>query len=274
MQQSSRFFTAMLAGLAIFVTGSTVDAGVVAIPALGPTRIAGADAVIVGKVESLEAQEVKVENTTYRVAVVKIDQGVKGTKDAKTLRIAFIPVDKGKKIIIPGLRAIQLQVGQEGLFLLKKHAKEDFYTINGPAGYYFGNDSKDFAREVQTAKASVKVVENPRAALKSKDADERYLAAAVLIGEYRSHRGPNFKQEAIDAEESKLIMQVLAESDWQSTSDYRSLRPTPAQLFQRLGVTAQDGLVVPAGANSAAITQVWVQGNAQTYRIQKIVDAK
>ena len=252
--------------------------GVIAIPPPGPARVANADAVLVGKVESIEPQDVKVGLTTYRIAIVRINDGVRGVKKEKTLRVGFTPIvepkndGKGPFVITSGARPVQLDVGQEGLFILTKHAKENFYTIGGVIGYYLNSDkNKDFEKEVLAAKAAVKVMEDLQGSLKSKDADERLLAAAILIDRARTYRGPNSKQEPIDAAESKQILQVLADGDWQTPYNFSSLRPIPGHLFQRLNVNAKDGFTPPAGGNYQAAAQTWVRDNAQTYRIQRFV---
>ena len=254
--------------------------GVIAIPPPGPARVANADAVLVGKVESIEPQDVKVGLTTYRIAIVRINDGVRGVKKEKTLRVGFTPIvepkndGKGPFVITSGARPVQLDVGQEGLFILTKHAKENFYTIGGVIGYYLNSDkNKDFEKEVLAAKAAVKVMEDLQGSLKSKDADERLLAAAILIDRARTYRGPNSKQEPIDAAESKQIMQVLADADWQTGYNFGSLRPIPGQLFQRLNVTAKEGFTPPPGGDYQAAARTWVRDNAQTYRIQRFVAA-
>jgi hypothetical protein len=272
MKHLTRFSTAILTCIGLGACGSAARGGVIVMPPPGPARVAKADAVIVGTVDGIEPQDVKVGNTTYRIAVVRINQGLKGIKDEKTLRIGFIPLEMPKPmVIVTGARPVQLKAGQEGLFILSKQAKENFYTIGGVVGYYINSDkNKEFEKEVQVAKAAAKVTENPQAALKAKDADERLLAAAILIEKYRSFR-PNAKQEPIDAQESKLILQALADADWQTPWNFTSLRSNPGQLFQRLGVTAKDGFTVPQGANYQAAAQTWVRENAQKYRIQRFV---
>jgi hypothetical protein len=97
-----------------------------------------------------------------------------------------------------------------------------------------------------------------------------------LIDKHRTFRGPNSKQEPIDAEESKQILQTLTDADWKTASAFSSLRPTPWQLFQRLGVSAKDGFAVPKGANYQTAMQTWLRDNADKYRIQRFVagDAK
>jgi hypothetical protein len=256
---------------------SAVQAGVVPLPPPAATRIAKADAVIVGKVEALEPQDVMVGNIAYRIAVVKINDSVKGIKTEKTLRVGFVPEptpkdDKGPRIIRTGARPVQLTPGQEGLFILKKQDKEDFYTIGGVVGYYINSDKNaDFAKEVLVAKTVLKVSANPLAHLKAKDAEERLLAASVLIEKYRSFQGPKSTQEPIDVEESKLIMRALADADWKTQANFMALRPNPVRLFQQLGVTAKDGFTVPPGGNYQAAPEAWVRDNAGKSRIQRYV---
>jgi hypothetical protein len=253
------------------VTAISAFAGVIAMPPPGPARVAKSDVVIVGKVESIEPADVKVGNANYRIAVVQISDGIRGVKDGvKALRVGFIPIEKPKpNIIITGGRPVQLAVGQEGLFLLTKQAQENFYTIGGIVGYYVNSENNpNFAKEVQAAKAAAKLGDNPQAGLKSRDAAERLLAAAVLIEKYRAFK-PKAKQEPIDAEESKLILQALAGADWKGQTNFASLQVNPTQLFQRLGVTKEDGFVVAKGGNFQTTIQEWLRANAGKYRIQR-----
>ena len=267
---------AILACVGVWAFVSAVWGGQIPLPPPGPARVATADAVIVGKVEAIEPQDVKVGNSTHRIAVVRINDAVRGVKDEKTLRIGFVPlpmpqVGKGPIVISSGARPVQLAAGQEGLFILKKQAKETFYTIGGVVGYYINSDKNPgFDKEVQAAKTAAKLMDNPQAGLKSKDADERLLAAAILIDRYRTFRGPTNKQEPIDAEESNEIMKVLADADWQGQLNFMGLRAHPQQLFQQLSVTAKDGFM-PTGTNYQAAAQKWVRDNASKYRIQRYV---
>jgi hypothetical protein len=265
----------------VCISALTARAMVIA-PQPGPTRVVNSDAVIVGKVIALEPQDTMVDKLAYRIAVVQVEQALRGAKDAKTLRVGFMAPPTGIKpggpIIRPGFRGVQLQVGNEGLFLLTKHAKENFYTLGGPAGYFISSElNKNFDKDVQAVKSITKLIENPQAGLKSTDAEVRLMAAAVLIEKYRTFRGPGQpKQEPVDAAESKQIMQALAGADWQAPVNFGSLRPNPATLFNRLGINAKDGWMPQPGANFQAAMHNWVRDNAETYRIQRFVagDAK
>src|SRR5207244_12214880 len=54
-----------------------------------------------------------------------------------------------------------------------------------------------------------KILQAPDAALKAKDAQERFLAAAMLLAKYRTRKSANDKTEAIAAEQSKLILKAI-----------------------------------------------------------------
>jgi len=269
-------FAAAFVGVSI--AAMAAEAGVIVMPPPGAARIANADAVLVGKVTSIEPEDVMVGTTKYRIAVVQIDDAIKGTKEGvKSMRVGFIPIEKPKpNVIITGGRPVQLQVGQAGLFVLKKNAKDTFFEIGGIVGYYVNSDKNDdFAKELAAAKSAAKASANPQASLKSKDADERLAAAGMLIEKYRAFRGPKAGQEAIDAEESKLIMKALGDADWKTQVNFASLRPNAGQLFQRLGITKADGFTPPAGANYQDSAKAWVRDNAEKFRIQRyVVDGK
>ena len=120
----------ILAAAALVVTAALVFPyaayALVIAPPAGPQRVINADAVVVGKVVGIEPQDVMVMNVTYRVAVVKVDDAIRGAKDAKQVRVAFIPPPANPpKLIRPGFRGVQLAVGNTGMFILKKHEKED-----------------------------------------------------------------------------------------------------------------------------------------------------
>jgi hypothetical protein len=120
-------------------------------------------------------------------------------------------------------------------------------------------------------------MDNPQAALKSKDADERLMAAAILIEKYRTFRGPGApKQEPIDAAESKLIVLAIANADWKAPVNFGGFRPNPAQLFGRLGIGPNDGFKVAPGTDYQVQAQNWLRDNAEKYRVQRFTsgDAK
>jgi hypothetical protein len=281
-------------------------------PYIGGNQLTQADAVFVGRVVALEPMDVEAPQVAngpkvnYRIAVVQITESIFGLKkDTKMVRVGFIaqanngPVNGpggGIQILPVGQPAIQLpggglrrpfpgnfqqqiplQVGQDGLFTVNKHAKENFYLSPNFQNFVTRENNPNFDTSVKTAKQLSKVMGDPVASLKSNDKQDRYAAAAILISKYRNPNNPTgqpFKQEPIDAAESKLILKALAEGDWKVSGAI----PGSIELFNRLGVTPNDGWNNGAGFRTqeefAAAMHKWLDENNGKYRIQKhVVDA-
>ena len=272
------FFGGALAisGLALLAAVLPARALVIA-PPPGPIRAAKAEVIVVGQIIALEEKDVSApqfpkapQNVNYRIAVISVKEAIKGAKGLKTIRLGFIPPPqpvKGKPILIrPGFRrSVNYTVGQDGMFFLTKHHQENFYTA--PMYFDFVNgQNQNFAKEVAQAKLAVKIGNNPQAALKSKDNEERFFAAAMLIDKYRPYLGGKVKTEAIAAEESKLILTALLDADWKQGPGFGQFHPY--SLFIRLG--PKDGWNQPQGNINVDAAKEWLRKNAGTYRIQRI----
>jgi hypothetical protein len=279
-----------LAGLGLLLTALAAPAMMIA-PAPIPQRVAQADAVVVGKVTAIEDKTVSVaqapgvkEKVEYHVAVIKVSDDVLGAKGLTHIKVGFIvpketPPGKpgGPVVLIKRYPTVKLEVGQEVCAFLKKHHEGEFYVAQA---YFDVIDKKnpDFDKQVELAKKCAKALADPKASLKSKDADERLLTAEMLVTRYRGFRGPNAKTEAIDAGESKLILSALAEADWTKVARDAV---SPVQTFGQLGVTEKDGfvwkpapgVVLPPNAYQDA-AKAWVKDNADKYRIRRFVEEK
>jgi hypothetical protein len=252
-------------------------------PPPGPVRIVQSDAVFVGKVIAIEPQDVDAkpfpgakETVKYRIAVVSVSQAVKGMKDEKMVRVGFVPPvprKPGLPISSGSLRNTQLQIGQEGLFMINKHSDGKFYQAP-QFGYFVSAQDKSFTEEVNTAKKVVTVMANPLASLKSKDYEERLLAASIQISKHRTQKPPfRNQQEPIDAEESKLILDTLMANKWQPG---RFGQTNGYQLFLQLGVGPQDGWKGPNQIKDIDEVRVAFQGwlkDNPNYRIKRFVSA-
>jgi hypothetical protein len=277
--------------LSLALLGSGVPAkALVAVPAppVMPERVALADTVIIGKVGKVEDKNVSAvpypgakNKVEYQVFTLQIDDAVLGAKGMKEIRIGFVPPMGGGIRPPRPLPQLMLATGQEGCFFLSKHPEESFYV---PQQYFDVLDKKNpnFEKEVAQVKRCAKLLADPDASLKSKDADDRLLTAVMLITRYRTSRTPNAKTEAIGAEQSKLILEALADADWTKTND-PNLRGGPQQYFLRLGVTEKDGWKMPMRIDPKtgrtlvdyqgipAAAKKWCKDNAGTYRIQRFV---
>jgi hypothetical protein len=84
---------------------------------------------------------------------------------------------------------------------------------------------KNYAKELEDVKKVAKILDDPVAALKAKDIEDRYRAASILLERYRTnHSGKPATREPIPAEENKLILSLLQELPWQP----KDPKPRPA----------------------------------------------
>jgi hypothetical protein len=243
-----------------------------------PNRVAAADCIIVGKVTAFEDKTVMAasypgakKQSEFKIAVLTISDALLTPKGVMKIRLGFVPLPPGVAASPPPL---QPTVGQEGCFFLKKHDEADFYVAPGQLNFIDKKNAK-FDKDIALIKRCVKLLEAPNAALKGKNAEDRFLAAAMLVARYRTRSTPAAKQEPIDTEESKLILQALAAADWTPTTDFTQL--SPLMVLHRLPLTAKDGWMPPAAKDAkayAAYAQQWLRDHAGSYRIERFVEAK
>src|SRR5262249_47447594 len=114
----------------------------------------------------------------------------------------------------------------------------------------------------------------PNDGLKSKEAEERLTTAALLVTRYRTNRNPEAKTEEVPAEQSKLILEVLASADWAPKNNPRQFgQPNPQQIFFQLGITDKDGWKQPQDFTKLADeAKKWCKDNAGKYRIKRFVN--
>lgn len=273
----------VLAGLALLLMTAPLLALMVA-PAPIPDRLALADAVVVGKIVSIEDKTISAKRypgdpnkAEFKVALIQIDDPLHGAKGLTRIRVGFVPPvapQPGKPVIGGGInRFPQMNhaVGQEACFFLKKHCEADFHV----APMYFDVIDKKvagFDKELAQIKQCTKLLENPGASLQSKNADERLLTAAMLLTRYRTPPPgvQNPKAEALSAVQSKLLLGALASADWSKRID--GVQVSPQMVFFRLNLTAKDGWTQPKnGQELPAAAQKWLKDNADKYRVQRYV---
>jgi hypothetical protein len=284
----------------VLVTAGPAAALRIAVPPPSATRVATTDVIVIGRVTSIEPKELSLPTfpgapatakTTYRVAVVEVADVVKGTKGLKKVRVGFIAPPKminpgpvpGPGGIRPGIRPgfrpgfgqVQLKAGDAGLFYLTKHFQGKIYTI--PGMYDFtARGNANFDKELQEARANLKLLENPMENLKGLDREKRFTTAALLLAQYRRGFQGKVKTEPISAEESKLILLALADAPaWDNNMPVRFGQLHPQTLFFQLGVTAKDGWQPPMRVTTPQdfpnAIRAWLREHANTYRIQRNV---
>ncbi|MBY0523076.1 MAG: hypothetical protein K2R98_06740 [Gemmataceae bacterium] len=287
MRRTKLLCLCLAAVLTILAVTVPVQALVMA-PSPIPDRVALADIIIIGKVTAIEDKTVMAkrfpddkEKAQFGVGVVEVEDGIIGAKAKAKIRIGFVPPPppNPNQPQIGGGRnrfpALTPTVGQEACWFLTKHIDGDFYTIGAYFNVIGKKDNANFQKEVDLVKRCAKLLNEPAAGLKSKDPEDRLLTAGMLIIKYRTPRqfANNPKSEAIDAEQSKLILEALASADW--TKRDPITQASPYMYFNRLGLTDKDGWMQPKDGNVAAAAQKWIKDNAGKYRVQRyMADAK
>ena len=248
-------------------------------------RVATADAVVVGKVTGIDEKTITAERfpgqkAEFRIATVKIEDGILGTRGLTHLKVGFVPpVAPRPGELRPGggigpyrNLAVKLEKGQEVCLFLKAHPREAFYVA--PA-FYDAIDKKapGFDNDVAEARRFAKLLADPAAGLKSRSAQERFETAALLVYRYRAVKH-GARQEPIDAAQSRLILEALADADWNVRPGVRpGGQPrqtlTPQGVFFALGLQATDGWMPPPGQPFADVARTWLKTNAGIYRIRR-----
>jgi len=283
MQRLSWYWPAGLAGLALLLAALPAPAMRIYLPPY--YKVAQAQAIVIGKVTAIEDKTVAAtmfpgakEKSDYTVAVVKVEDALLGAKGLTHVKVGFVlpkpvppPPPGGPFILVKGPAPIKLEVNQEVCLFLTKHHETEFFTIASVM------DKK--APELEQVKKFAKLLADPSASLKSKDADQRTMTAALLVLHYRQRPlGNKVKEEEIDEDQSKLILKALTEGDWNKKVTSRD-EVTPIVGFNALGLTDKDGWNFkalpgqPADAYQQA-AQTWLKAHADSYRVKQFVAEK
>jgi hypothetical protein len=300
----------MYVSIAVLVAASLIQAAPppAAPPAAGPVegptslvliapapisdRVARATTIVTGKVTTIEEKTVSAEpfpgvkdKVEYIIAVVKIDDAILGAKGLTHVKVGFQAPQAGgpgRPIIRPGGRGqAKLDKDQEVLLFLSPHHSGEFEIM--PA-YFDMVDKKTetYDKDVEAAKKYVKLLAEPEKGLKSKDAEDRLETANMLVSKFRTppQSAKQPKEEPIDADLSKQILNVLADADWTPPKPVvggprGGIPVTPINVFFRLGVTEKDGWKPPQdGTKFNESVEKWVKENKDKYRIKKFVAEK
>jgi hypothetical protein len=255
-------------------------------PAPIPQRVALCDAVVVGKVVKFLDKTVKAarfpgdtEKADFQVAVVEVKDAVLGAKDKKEIQVGFaVPQNAPGGPVRPGRGRFgaTLTLEQEVCLFLVPHDDAPFYVMHNYYDVVDKKDNADFDKDVDEAKRSAKLIADPMAGLKATQAEDRFLTAAMLIARYKTPKpsANEPKEEAIDAGESKLILQALADADWKPKNPGR-FEMNPQNVFFRLGITEKDGFKQPEDFEKLPeAAKKWLKDNAEKFKLQRFVVEK
>jgi hypothetical protein len=228
--------------------------------------------VVLGKVVNVEKDSVfinryrgapKDQKVEYKIATVRIEEPLIGGRGLTQFRVGF-PADASTAALppLPGRGPLTLTVDQEGCFFLNPHNEGDFYVLaRGP----LIKSDKNYAKELEDVKKVAKILNDPVAALKAKDIEDRFRAASVLLERYRTNRsGKSTLREAVPAEENNLILALMVELPWQPKDTKPRLASDPvAPSRSALWYTIQQDLVgfkqptVAPSASAADRNKIW-----------------
>jgi hypothetical protein len=264
-----------------------------------PYRVASSPIIIFGKVTAIEDGVVRVpifddpkNKGDFRVAVVKIEEALAGAKDMKEIKVGFLPSKPAlnPKEPVPTMTGAPfvLTKGQEVCLFLQPHSSGKFYVPPLSSSRLLEKPKKKpdaFEKDYALVKRCVNLLDDADKGLKSKGAEDRLLTALMLLAKYRDPElagKAGAKEEAIDADESKLILQALAEFVGTGFPDNSKKYPelsrqmdwqfTALDLSSRLGCGEKDGLEFPKDRNkSFEEAKKWLQDNVEKYRIKRYV---
>jgi hypothetical protein len=290
-----RTVIALTAGLALVVAGATALAqnGGAVPPAPVPMRVVHADVVVVGKLGKVEEKTISatllhpatphagpMPKYDFQVLELKVEEGLRGAKKGDVIRFGFALPKERRQGPEPGKsEPRRYTTGQECLFFLNKHHDESFHVCWPFWDTCIDTKAENYARDLKLARRCAKLWEDPLAGIKAKDAEDRLLCAGMLIYRYRHYEPGRFgpETEAISADESQRILNILADADWPTKVAPDSSLPyemTPGWLFTQLDVSFKDGWIAPGGGGFEgffAAGKQWVKTHANTYRIQRFV---
>lgn len=266
--------------LALFATLSRADriGGFIYIPPVS-IRVIQAEVVLAGKVTGVDEKTVTAtldkanpQKVEYRVFTLKIEQGIKGTKGLTHLKVA-IPTPLAQPVLPrprPGpMGPITLEKGQEVLMFLQLHHSESF-LVPATLQPIVDKRTPTYKNDLEMTVKLGKLLDDPSVGLKSKDDEERYLTAALLVTKYRTPPAGAYKEAELTAEESKSIMQGLLAGKWDVQTG-RADGFAPMQVFMMLN-PQQAGWVPPKDFQlQGASMKKWLSDNVEKVRIKRFV---
>jgi len=262
----------LILSLLVGLLGAVIVEGKRAAPPPLSMQVAVADAIVLGKAISfgpkLVAPETgKADAEGMQIAEVEVTENLLGS-GLKKIRVGFYPVVGGRSGRVPTMTP---ELGQEAFWILTAHpSKKDTFLMRNYFDMVQKKDNPDFTRQVDEIRRCVKLLKNPMLVLKGKDRDNRYLVMAMLVTRYRTVRTGMEKQASIPVEESKLLLETLADADWTGNTAGQSGYVAPLGLFHRLGITDKDGWNPPKEfAQFSDHAKKWLRDNAGTYQIKR-----
>jgi|GEM_PF-654303 len=286
------FRVLFLVAVATLLIPTSVEAKRIGVVHTPLQKLVRADTVVVGKVTTFEKDTVDAtpvpgvkDKQAYKIAIIKIESSLLGEANTTHVKVGFIPPPPGEeetpatppgRSIRTGFEPVYLTKDMEALFFLTKHHSGEFYIINTTLAPT-DNTMIEYKDHIALAKRGGAVLTDPMKALKAEKAADRLFAAGVLMNKYKAYPegGGEVTTAKVSAEESKLLLQALADGDWASIPNDRDAIGA-YQTFSMLGLTDKDGWqypVVKPGEDLVIKTKEafakWLTGPGKNYQITK-----
>ena len=232
--------------------------------------------ILLGNVTEIDKDPVEAESgpgtkdkIQYTMATVKVTDALRGLKTETHVKVGYMP---------SGRSPLNLVEKQDYLLFLTKHHNGNFYTMNfmsPPLAI-----TKDTNSTVDEVKAVGKILADPAKALKAEKAEDKALAAAVLILHYRSPLESGEQMlEAVPLAESQAILKAIDALDWNATPTVGGFEIT--RTFYLLAIGADAGWTQPEfkpGDDATAVLHKaytdWLAGPGAKFQIQKYAAKK
>ena len=294
-----RFFLCGLAAAAFATATAGAYAGAAApfpVAASTKQKAMQADVVVVGKVTGIDKETVDLEpfpgqpKVPHTVANIKIETALFGVKNVTHVKLAYVkqgeggqpgggsggPGFPGGKRPFPGrFQPFTPAVDQEGVFFLKKHPTSDkHYVVDMGHNPVLSSDAT-YKDELEKVKGIATTFADPLKALKAEKEEERLANALTLAQKYRTAPQNNpsgvLAETPVPAEETKLLLKVLADADWVKQADAPRLADALGLMPGNFGlprVAAGDG-EEPLAARQKAF-QAWAGKHADKFVLTKV----
>jgi hypothetical protein len=256
-------------------------------------RVAWSDLIVVGKVAEIEEKPARDDELPgqprgwySRVARLEVSEVLLGPDKDASLRLAVNPMwmkppaswydlDRmyGKGNVPKELPRVQpFEKGRQGIFFLSRRSPGKVYV---PTDHPIFTDKGDqvYEEELKRCKRLVHLLADPKASLRSEDRADRRVSVAMLLWRYSTDRYDTSKTELIDAEESKLILGVLADSEWVRVSkdpDEAPMHILYGWVYPTLGAGSDAPRRGLTDEDYAPVRE-WVRKNCEKYRIKRYV---
>jgi hypothetical protein len=287
-------FTAAIVGVLTITTPARAYIGIAMQPI--PETIVIADAVVFGKVSAQEKGTIRAKiyadnaaKWDFVIFELTATSVIKG-KEAKTFRVGVPQMDYHKKPIKtdidgkPRLLNPEVKVGVEGAFLLIKHSELDFYVLPTLGGFLDKNED-GYDKEAALLRRCARLLDKPDEALRSKDKEDRFLTAYMLVYDYcakpgRTAASKGVVAEAVDQKQTRLILQALLDADWTPPEKIKTTGPlSPVRPYQLLPWMKLDeaSMKKKPALNPFKVDELtkggrqWLQEVQETAQLQRLV---